>query len=222
MSDKNMNKINSQSSWLPNAGIDDYFLYIFPDVPEKCTEGIVGFVGNDANKELRIEIEIDGKWMVEHNFVSIAFVVNQDEYQKSSIVMTPRYFEMFRKTPCLVFELWHEIAHYHTMHHFDTKYSEKGSTNATRLEYHKRGEVMPEERVADLFGLYYSSKKFSIQALSEAMKRRRTYTWEPKETTEGAIEELRRRKKLLNNFDGDDKIRKALCELCNKSNFYEI
>ena len=108
------------------------------------------------------------------------------------------------------------------MLYFNTQYNDKGSCNAARLEFYKRGEVMLEERAADIFGLYYSSKKFAIQALCEAIRKRRTYTWESKEIIEIAIEEFKRRKKLLNGLGTDESIRKILCQLCNKTNFYDI
>ena len=220
--ENNTKKNNLEVSSLPIADIDEYFIHIYPDVPENCTEGFVGFVGNATNKDLRIEIEIDHKFMIEHNYVTMALCCDRDDPLKATIVMTPRYFDMLRKTPYLLFELWHEVGHYHTNRYFNTQYNEKGSANAIRLEYYKHGEVMPEERAADLFGLYYTSKKDAIQALCEAIKRRNTYSWEPKETKEIAIEEFKRRKKILNNLDSDEKIRKALCQVCNVSNFYDI
>lgn len=220
MIDKIMNQSNLKC--VPKAGIDDYFLYIYPDVPENCTNGFVGYVGNSSNKNLKIMIEIDHQWMIENNFVTMALCIDRDDYNKATIVMSPRYFDMFRKTPFLLFELWHEVGHYHTNHYFNTQYNDKGSCNTTRLEYYKRGEVMPEERAADIFGLYYSSKKFAIKSLCEAINRRRTYTWEPKEITEIAIEEFKLRKKLLNGLDTDESIRRVLCQLCNKTNFYDI
>jgi hypothetical protein len=212
----------TQASLLPNAGIDDYYLCIYPDVPERCIKGIVGFVGNDSNPDIKIRIEIDHDWMTEHNYVSIAFWTNEKKYHESVVVMTPRYFDEFRKNPWLEFDLWHEIGHYHTLHYFDTPFNKKGSANATRVKYWERDEVMPEERAADIFGLYYTSREFALKTLSYAIERRHNYTWEPRETTEGAIQEFIRRKRILREIDSDEKAREMLCQLCGKDNYLEI
>ena len=55
---KNENTVN-RASLLPNTGIDDYYLWIYPDVPERCTTGFVGFVGSNTNPDIKIRIEID-------------------------------------------------------------------------------------------------------------------------------------------------------------------
>ena len=81
---------------------------------------------------------------------------------------------------------------------------------------------MPDEKAADLFSLYYTSKEDAIQALCESIRRRRTYTWELPETTNLTIEEFRRRKRLLRDLVTDEKVRDALCRLCGKDNYLEI
>lgn len=220
--DEKVNFSEIRETLLPNAGIDDDFLYIYPDVPDRCTQGIVGFVGNESNPKVKIKLEIDHEWMADHNYVTIAFWINIDDFADSRIVMTPRYFHVFRQNPFLKFDLWHEIGHFHTLHYFDTAFDENGSSNKTRMEYFERGDVMPDEKAADLFGLYYTSKEDAIQALSESIRRRRMYTWEIPETTNMAIEEFRRRKRLLRDLVTDEKVRDALCRLCGKDNYLEI
>ena len=167
-------------------------------------------------------LEIDHEWMADHNNVTIAFWINIDDFADSRIVMTPRYFHEFRHNPFLKFDLWHEIVHFHTLHYFDTAFDENGSSNKTRMEYFERGDVMPDEKAADLFSLYYTSKEDAIQALCESIRRRRTYTWELPETTNLTIEEFRRRKRLLRDLVTDEKVRDALCRLCGKDNYLEI
>lgn len=213
---------NLKATLLPNACINDYYLFIYPDVPERCTTGIVGFVGSTTNSDVKIKIEIDHQWMFDHNYASIAFWVNDKNYAESVIVMTPRYFDEFRRTPYQQFDLWHEIGHYHTLHYFNTPHNEKGSANDARMDYFERGEIMPDEKAADVFALYYTSKDYAIKSLSESIRRRRTYTWESQEITNKAVEEFRRRKRYLRDLDTDEKVRDALCELCGKMNFLDI
>lgn len=211
-----------KASLLPNAGIDDYYLFIYPDVPDRCTKGFVGYVGNKSNPEINIRIEIDHQWMFEHNYVALAFWANVEKYHESEIVMTPRYFDEFRRNPFLQFELWHEIGHYHTLHYFNTAHNENGSADAERNEYFDRGDIMPDEKAADIFGLYYTSKELALKALSYSIERRRSYTWEKRETTEKAIQEFIRRKRILREIDSDEKAREMLCQLCHKENYLEI
>lgn len=220
--DEVMESVNIKASLLPNTGIDDYYLRIYPDVPERCTKGFVGYVGSNTNPDVKIKIEIDHQWMFDNNYVTLAFWANVDNYNESEIVMTPRYFDEFRRSPYLQFDLWHEIGHYHTLHYFDSPHNENGSSNASRIEYFERGDIMPEEKAADIFSLYYTSKDDAIKALSESIRRRRTYTWEPQETTQRAVEEFRRRKRFLRDLDTDEKARDALCNLCGKENYLEI
>lgn len=215
-------KVAINASLLPNAGIDDYYLFIYPDVPLRCTNGFVGFVGNKSNPDVKIRLEIDLPWMVDHNYASIAFWVNEETYYESRIVMTPRYFEEFRKNPFLKFEVWHEIGHYHTLHCFNTIFNENGSANAARVEYLESGEVMPEEKAADLFGLYYTSREDALKALSYSIERRRAYTWDTQESEEKAVKEFIRRKRILREIDSDEKAREMLCKLCGKDNYLEI
>lgn len=222
-------KIDKRAKWeeikdslIPKAGIDDYYLCIYSDVPEYCTKGFVGYIGNRSNPDVKIRIEIDYPWMVEHNYASIAFWVNEKTYHESIIVMTPRYFDEFRKNAFLQFALWHEIGHYHTMHYFNTPHDEKGSANATRIEYTECGKIMPDEVAADVFALYYTSRELALKAFSCAIERRHTYTWEEREVTERAIKEFIRRKRILRELDSDEKVREMLCQLCGKNDFWEI
>ena len=207
---------------MPGTGIDDYYYHIYSDVPPKCRTGVVGFVGSLTNPKIKIRIEIDTEWMIDNNHASIVFNADPDNYFESTIVMTAQYFDVFRKTPYLLFDLWHEVGHYHLGHYFDTHFDENGSAYQSRREYLERGEVMPEEKAADTFGLYYTSKDEAIQALSESIRRRRSFTWEPPETQSRAIEEFRIRKRLLRDLDTDEKARAVLCELCGKSNYLDI
>ena len=159
--------------------------------------------------------------MIEHNFLTIALCIDPDNYGESTIVMTARYFDTFRKTSYLRFDLWHEVGHYHLGHYFDTIHNENGSSNDYRMKCFEQGDIMPEEKAADVFGLYYTSKDDAIQALSESI-RRRTYTFESPEIQNQAIEEFRRRKRFLRDLDSDEKTREMLCQLCNKDNYLKI
>ena len=219
---KKLDRMENRKNLLPGTGIDDYYYHIYSDVPPKCRTGIVGFVGSVSNSKIKIRIEIDTEWMVENNHTSIVFNTDPDNYYESTIVMTAQFFDLFRRTPYLAFNLWHEVGHYHLGHYFNTVFNENGSANNMRLEYFERGEIMPEEKAADVFGLYYSSKDDAIQALSELIRRRHSFTWELPETQTKAIEEFRRRKRFLRDLDTDEKARAVLCELCGKSNYLDI
>lgn len=206
----------------PKGGIDDYYLYIYPDVPDRCEKGFVGYIGNSKDLNLKIELEIDTEWMIEHNQISLVFTYDRNDPSKATLVMTARFFDTLRRTPCLEFGLWHEVGHYHTLRYFDYAADENGSTQKARAKYLEQGEVAPAEVAADIFALYYTSKDVAIEYLSESIRIRRTYTWEPPERTQIAIEEFRLRKRILRDLDTDEKARDALCKLCKIKSFYRI
>ena len=135
------------SQCIPNASLDEYYLTIYSGIPDRCNNGFVGRIGNTSNTDIFIEIEIDNIWMFENNQVSCCFWGNPDNFYKSRILMTARYFDEFRKNEFLKFVVWHEIGHFHTLHYFKTVLNENGSAQKARNEYFERGEIMPEEKV---------------------------------------------------------------------------
>lgn len=205
-----------QSKLLPNAHVDEYFLRIFDDVPLKCKTGFVGYVGNSTNPDIHIEIEIDDKYMYEHNLLSCCLWINLDDYPKSIIVMTSSFFDEIRNSKAILYgTIWHEIGHFHTMRYFNTERTENGSTNKTREEYFKQREIMPEEKTADLFALYYTSLDDMVQHMNFMIKRRRSNIYENRDVNDRAVAELARRKRFLREIDAsEENIRKMLCDLC--------
>ena len=118
------------------------------------------------------------------------------------------------------FVVWHEIGHFHTKHYFNTIHDENGSAQRIRTDYLERGEIMPDEKVADLFALYYTSKEDAIEFLNYSIKRRRSMTWEPPEINAKAVRELCLRKRFIREVDDtDDNIRIAICKLCGIEDF---
>ena len=212
-----------QSLLTPNAKADDYYLRIYSDVPEHCKNGFVGYIGSFSNPEIEIKIEIDDKYMFEGRMLSCCFCLFPDDYPKSLIVMTSKYFEEFRSNPTLEFVIWHEIGHFHTMHYFDTKRDEQGSTQKARTEYFNRREIMPEEKAADLFAVYYTSQEDAIQFFNYSIKRRRENLYEDRDINDKAVAELARRKRFIREIDCcDENIRTLLCELCGQSSFEQL
>lgn len=206
-----MKKINL----IPNTTINDYQLIVYEDVPKNCTTGFVGCVENASNKDLFIEIEIDNKYMFESKNLKCCFWANPDNYLHSEIIMTSSFFEEFRNKDFLKFVVWHEIGHFHTLHYFDTVFDTNGSAQKTRTEYLEKGEIMPEEKVADLFALYYTSKEYAVNFLKYMIKKRRENTAEPVEINTKAVRELCLRKRFLSEFDdSEENIKQAICDLC--------
>ena len=122
---------------------------------------------------------IDNQYMFERRMISCCISLDFNNYQKNTlIVMTSRYFDEFRKTPDLLPTIWHEIGHFHTMHYFDTHRDERGSVLQVRTNYCHQREIMPEEKVADLFALYYTSQEDMLRWFDYLIKRRRKNTYE--------------------------------------------
>lgn len=213
-----------QSKLLPNAHADQYFIRIYDDVPDKCKKGFVGFVGNCSNPDIDIRIEIDDKYMYEHNMLSCCLWLDLDDYSKSIIVMTSSFFDEIRNRPeDLYGTIWHEIGHFHTMHYFDTKRSESGSAQKARDEYFRRREIMPEEKVADLFALYYTNIEDIVEHMNFMIRRRRSNVYEDRDVNDRAVAEIARRKRFLREIDSsEESLRKLLCDLCGQSSFEEL
>lgn len=213
-----------QTKLVPNANADDYYLRMYEGIPDSCKTGFVGYVGNSSNPDIEIKIEIDDQYMFDNNMISCCLYIDIDNYSKSLIVMTSAFFNEVRNDDInFLGTIWHEIGHFHTMHYFNTKRSENGSTNQTRLDYFNRREIMPEEKVADLFALYYTSKEEFVEHFNFMIKRRRENTWEDRATNDRAVAELARRKRFVNEMDcSEDNIRKMICELCGQISFEKV
>jgi len=218
-----MGTLKEASFVINGTNIDEYYYYPYPDVPQHCREGFVARVGNSTNKSIDIELEINDSTMRELNFTSCCFMFNTEEYTKSSIVMTSSYYSEYLKNPECVFAIWHEVGHFHTYRYFEETHDEKGSTKAKRIEYYNNGEIMPEEKVADLFALYYTSKETAVKYLKYMIKRRRERVIESEDNKFIAVKELCMRRRFIENFPSDEeRIRAAIAELCGKTHFYEV
>lgn len=217
-----MSKYQNISTLLPEASIDDYYFVPYEGVPEMCTTGFVGAIRNGSNPKINIEIEIDNKYMFENRQFSCCFYLNQENYFESVIVMTSQYYQEFRKNPNLLPVIWHEAGHYHTMHYFTNRLDESFAS-AARKQSIKNKEIAPEEKVADLFAVYYTSKEQVITFLNESIRRRRNNVNEPAETNDLAVMELCTRKRFISGIDAsDESVRSMIAELCGVSDFYKV
>lgn len=218
---KKSKQVFDPTKCIPNAKINDYFIYIFPDVPENCKEGIIGYIGNDSNKELKLNIEIDDNFMRERNYRTICFYFDCNNYSQSSIVLTSSFWKAIEENEFLVASIWHEVGHYHTTRYFNTRFGGK-SSQQYRDEFLNKGEIMPEEKTADLFSAYYTSKEDVVNDMNWLIKARKACEWEPDEIKMRAVYEFGRRKRYLNSFNSEKDIQDELCKLCGVSEFEEI
>lgn len=213
-----MNK-NDLKKQIPHAAADQYYLVIFPDVPEQCTEGCVGFVGNKTNDKIKIRLIIDDKYMCDNNYRTLCLTVNEENYQESFIFFTSSFFEIFRNNEYLNSWIWHEIGHYQTGRYFDTKF-ENGHMAEARKKTILSGETLVEEQVADLFALYYMGKHDVLEAFRWTIRTRNLRKDEDDCGKAIAISELRNRRELIRiHSDADEDVEAHICALCNVSSF---
>lgn len=206
----------------PSASIDEYYFAHYTDVPDVCLEGFVGYIGNSSNPNVKIEIEVDNQYMYENRQVSCCFYRNLNKYNESVIVMTSEFYSEFRSNSILMPVVWHEIGHFHTIRYFLDRMQD-GSATKERKKSINNNELSPEEQVADLFAVYYTSKDDVIEFLNYMIKRRRNKIDEPVEIKDLAIAELCRRKRLIREFDcSEENIRKTIAKLCGKEDFYTL
>lgn len=205
----------------PNAKIGEYFIYIYHDVPENCTGGYIGFIGNHANENLCIRIKIDNDFMKERNHRFVCLLFDENHYSEAEIVITSAFWHAWNEHPFLDAAVLHEIGHYHTTRYFQSVFI-GNSTQKRREEFLSKGEIMPEETAADLFALYYTSKEIVTDEINWFIKSRKSLTWEPADKNTKAVYEMGRRKRYVNSFNTEEEIKEALCKLCNVDVFDDI
>lgn len=215
------NQIFAPSKCIPNANINDYYICIFPDVPENCKEGKIGFIGNHSNKELKLYIKIDNDFMCQRKYRTVCFCCDCDNYSQSSIVLTSSFWQAMKENRYLYVSIWHEVGHFHTTRYFNTRFDGK-SAQKYREEFFNRKEIMPEEKTADLFALYYTSKEDVINDINWFIKTRKARVWESDEIKMKAVYELGQRKRFLNSFNTEEEIQDELCMLCGVTEFESI
>lgn len=203
---------------IPDAKIGDYYICIYPDVPEQCTGGIVGFVGNHSNADLRLNIELDNAFMRERNYRTVCLFFDSDNYSKSSIALTSAFWESLKQNECLCAALWHEVGHFHTTRYFNTPFNGK-SAQKYREELLSKREIMPEEKAADLFAMYYTSREDIVKAINWLIKTRKELVREPEDKKTRAVYEMGLRKRYLNSLTSEEDVKKELCQLCGISEF---
>ena len=200
----------------PHADPGKYYLIWYNDIPPNCSTGYVGIILNDANPNIKINIEIDDEWMLNNNYRTVALYVDEDHFEdKSTIVLTSNFFKLMMEEEFLCASLWHEIGHFHTMHYFNTPYFGSSSFEY-RMKCFERGLVTKEEQVADLFSVYYSSKEDFLKDIQWLIRTRYSNPYEKEERKIAAVNEMRMRRKLIKDLEESDSIiEKKMCELCD-------
>lgn len=215
---KKTKQVFDPTKCIPNASINDYYVRIFSDVPENCTGGIIGYIGNQSNASLRLNIEIDDAFMLERNYRTICFYFDCNDYSQSSIVLTSSFWKALEENEFLYASIWHEVGHFHTTRYFKTHFNGT-SSQKYRDEFLKKRDLMPEEKAADLFALYYTAKDDTINALNWLIKARKAREWEPDEIKMRAVYELGKRKRYLNSLHSEKEVQDELCRLCGVTEF---
>lgn len=196
-------------------GIDDYCFGLYNNIPKPCLRGTVGRFQNNSDSEINIDLIIANEYMQENNITGLHFFEDPDDVKNSQIVMDTEYFEKFRDNFVWVCAFWHELGHFHTKRYFNFKRDKKGSAMEIRGKYIERGEIFPEEKAADLFALYYTSKEkmaihFDLSIAEHLDDEGEVIPWH-----EMIVEELWLRKEYIKSVgDSKEDILKELCKVC--------
>lgn len=205
-------------------GIDDYYVGFYENIPHPCPGGVVGKVMNRFDNKIQVPIVVDDEEIEKNGCGPCVYDGDHENVLESAIFMTNEFFDEFRNNKILSCALWHEIGHFHTFRYFENKHDENGSATTIRGEYIKRGEILPEEKGADLFALYYTSKERMVEFYNYEIKKHRNKEItglfseeikELKEINEMTIRELCSRKRYISELDcSKENILKELCKVC--------
>ena len=196
-------------------GIDDYHLGFYQNIPSPCLKGRVGKLLNHYDRKIHIDMIIDNEYMQESNGGPCIYHGDHENVLNSAIVMTTEFFEIFRNNHIHDCVFWHEAGHFHTFRYFENKHDQNGSANKIRGEYIKRGEILPEEKAADLFALYYTSKEKMAIHFDLAIAEHLDDEGEVLPWHEMIVEELWLRKEYIENVgNSKEDILKELCKVC--------
>lgn len=206
--------------WIPKGGIKDYYMQWFTDIPENCDRGYVGVIRNFSDENTEILIEIDDQWMAEEHQRGCCLNIGESYYKNSVIVITKDFFDAaIQQDDESLFLFWHEMGHYHTLHHFPDYAL---NTSAMRRQYINHGQIPPAEYVADLIALLYIQEEAAISSLTKLIRARHKLT-DQDDNALMAWHELRQRKKALKELhDDEDLIINEIIKACGVGTLVEV
>lgn len=184
-----------------NADRMEYYYMLLEEKPEQM-QGVVGCIFNDTNPNIRVDLEVDPEYLHEQNSLFPMLYVDPENYYRGCrIILNSKMAEsLYKQDPEIVFEIWHELGHYHTMSEYVEEYMNYSSRKEqayTADQYISivSGEVLPYEAAADDFAAAYCGPEQGIVALNGMIARVKKHP--VMMNNRGLIQDLLNRKKRI-------------------------
>lgn len=147
---------------------DDYMVMVEQLVYNQNGEAVVANVYN-KDGSIKVEVFLSDYLIKNSNHRFMYFSVDEKHYlTESYIVISSWFYEQLCQNEYLWSLVWHEIGHFHSLPYtLDT--AEK-QVSEQRSDAIKRGEVMLDEQIADLFAVWAVGKENMLKGLKWARK----------------------------------------------------
>ncbi len=181
----------------------EYYLF-FPrpeNIPEEFRQGDVGFFGHKENDDLKLPIYVSDDIMSRFRQKSAFLYCDEENPDAVGICLTNSFYREIQKNRYLLYTLWHELGHFHTISLFPD------------VDIHTRNTKA--ENIADLFALFYTSRA-EVSSSFKYLIDQRKKTYESDSYKQKAINELKQRQEYLKQFNSEKQIRKEILKLCKK------
>lgn len=161
-------------------------------------EGIVGTFYNKDNS-IKINIFLSDYALDQTRHKNIYFSIDEKNYlTKSVIVINNDFYKKLMEDNSLWSLIWHEMGHFHTL-----PYILGDTSTLSYLELRKTttmsGDVMPEEKLGDLFAAFMNGKDKTINAIKWLRDTRKKEVENP--AIDYAIKEYNNRIHFLKELD---------------------
>lgn len=194
--------MNIRYSMLPKANpLDDYYEELNETIDDETR--LIGKVLNKTDDNMLIKVVVSDSIIRQSCHRAMFFEVNERQYLNGCrIIMSSDHEKNIRNNPFLFSFIWHEVGHFHTIPYIlDVS---KLSVPDQRFLYAIEGNVMPDEKVADLFAAYMMGKDNLIKAMKLCREERKK-TLPNNPTTELAAKEYTNRIRFIKEIE-DEKV----------------
>jgi len=185
----------------------EYYYMLREDMPEPI-EGIIGYIVNDSCEGLKILLEVDDDYLKSRHAYDPTLYLDPEAYlSECRIVLNKRLARlMLKKDPAVIFSLWHELGHFHTMEDHVEEYlnctaAAEGGFTAEQYVAIMDGIVLPGEAAADDFAVDYCGRQESVIAINGliAACKKNPATMNDR----GTIKSLLNRKNRITRMEGE-------------------
>ena len=188
--------MNIRYSMRPRCNPENYYLLLKEPIFDENNEAIVGNFYN-ADGSINVELYLSDYLISQsqHRFMYLE-CVHKYYLTQSYIVISQAFYDELKVNDYLFALVWHEIGHFHSVPFILDE--NKGAIPEQRKNAVLNGEVMIEEKIADLFAVYSCGKDNMIRALKWAREGRKKANYI---NTEYAIREYNNRIRFIKEIN---------------------